>query len=77
MTALKKLFGVRPISDRSAPDAPRGGRPVKWRQVAGDGWAAAVTVGRTPTADEVVERLSAMGMVWAEDEQPGEHTFAG
>jgi hypothetical protein len=67
MAALKRFFGIRSVSDRPATDALKGGRPLEWREVAGDGWALAVAVNGSPTADELVQELNALGMVWAED----------
>jgi hypothetical protein len=72
MTALKQFFGFRSVPVRPASYAPKGGRPLEWREAAGAGRAMAVTVGRSPTADELVQELNALGMVWAEDERLGE-----
>lgn len=76
MATLMKLFGLRTASHRSALCASERGCTAGWRE-AGDVRAVAWTANRHPSADELIQELDALGMVWAEDELPGEHACAG
>ena len=76
MLALTQLLGIRAFGKKAV--SPRGeGKALEWHEVDAGNWKAALTVGRSPSADEVVAALNAMGMVWATDDAIGLRTRNG